>query len=123
MKGYKKQIPVVIAGGTAGDFFGEYMAGGMLILLNLDNRHDMVGDYIGTGMHGGTIFIRGGVDKKLCGAEVSILEPTEEDIDTLKVYLADYCKDFNLDTADIFKSDFKKIIPASLRPYGNLYTY
>ncbi|MBI5682056.1 MAG: hypothetical protein HZC45_02630 [Deltaproteobacteria bacterium] len=123
MKGYKKQIPVIIAGGTAGDFFGEYMAGGMLILLNLDNRHDMVGDYVGTGMHGGTIFVRGDVDKKLCGAEVSILELTEEDTNTLKAYLTDYCKDFNLNTVDILKSNFKKIIPTSLRPYGNLYAY
>lgn len=123
MKGYKKQIPIIIAGGTAGDFFGEYMAGGILILLNLENRHNIVGDYVGTGMHGGTIFIRGDIDRKLCGAEVSVLEPTEDDINALKTYISDYCKDFNLSPADILSSDFKKIIPTSLRPYGNLYAY
>ena len=98
MKGYKKQIPVIIAGGTAGDFFGEYMAGGALILLNLENKKNgqIVGDYLGTGMHGGTIFIRGEVDKKLCGAEVGISDPNEEDIKFLTDYLKDYCKDFNL---------------------------
>jgi glutamate synthase domain-containing protein 3 len=36
MKEYKKQVPVLIAGGTAGDFLGEYMAGGILALLGLE---------------------------------------------------------------------------------------
>ena len=35
MKEYKKQVAIIIAGGTAGDFFGEYMAGGIMILLAL----------------------------------------------------------------------------------------
>lgn len=126
MKGYKKQNPVIIAGGKAGDFFGEYMAGGVLILLNLDGKKDdrpMVGDYLGTGMHGGVIFIRGDVDKKLCGAEVGITDLDNEDNKFLKEYLEDYCKDFNLKTEDIMRVGFKKLIPASLRPYGNLYAY
>lgn len=126
MKGYKKQNPVIIAGGKAGDFFGEYMAGGVLILLNLDNKNDsrpMVGDYLGTGMHGGVIFIRGNVDKKLCGAEVGIMDLNEEDKKLLKEYLEDYCKDFGLKVDDIMKEPFKKLIPVSLRPYGNMYAY
>lgn len=135
MKGYKKQNPVIIAGGKAGDFFGEYMAGGVLILLNLDNKHvpegfnrgddnrPMVGDYLGTGMHGGTIFIRGEVDKKLCGAEVGITDLQEEDTKLLKEYLEDYCKDFGLNLSEVMKDSFKKLTPASLRPYGNMYAY
>ena len=126
MKGYKKQNPVIIAGGKAGDFFGEYMAGGVLILLNLDSKNDsrpMVGDYVGTGMHGGTIFIRGDVDKRLCGAEVGIADLNEEDTKFLKEHLEDYCKDFGLNLNEIMKGSFKKLTPASLRPYGNLYAY
>lgn len=125
MKGYKKQNPVIIAGGKAGDFFGEYMAGGVLILLGLDgdNKRPLVGDYLGTGMHGGVIFIRGDVDKKRCGAEVGITDLNEEDTKFIKEHLEDYCKDFNLKIEDIMKSGFKKLTPASLRPYGNLYAY
>ncbi|MBI5893651.1 MAG: hypothetical protein HZB79_08390 [Deltaproteobacteria bacterium] len=125
MKGYKKQIPVIIAGGKAGDFFGEYMAGGMLILLGLDSsdKRPLVGDYLGTGMHGGTIFIRGGVDKKFCGAEVSVHELTDDDRTLLEGYLTEYCNDFKLNLLDVIKVEFKKIIPTSLRPYGNLYAY
>lgn len=127
MKGYKKQMPVIIAGGKAGDFFGEYMAGGVLILLNLgndkDDKRNIVGDYVGTGMHGGTIFIRGDVDQKFCGAEVGKSNLDEEDIKILTDYLKDYCNDFNLKLEDIMKVPFTKLIPASSRPYGNLYAY
>ena len=35
MKSYNDNKPVLVAGGNAGDFFGEYMAGGVLILLGM----------------------------------------------------------------------------------------
>ncbi len=125
MKGYKKQNPVIIAGGCAGDFFGEYMAGGALVLLGLNAGEDelIAGDYLGTGMHGGVIYIRGRVDQKMCGAEVGVLEPDDNDVKLLKRYLADYCEDFNLDIEEIFQRKFKKLMPVSERPYGRLYAY
>ena len=85
MKGVKKQSPTIVVGGTAGDFFGEYMAGGVLILLGLNNDgRPIVGDYLGTGMHGGVIYVRGEVDKNNCGAEVGILDLDGEDMKVLK---------------------------------------
>lgn len=125
MKGVKRQAPTIVVGGTAGDFFGEYMAGGVLILLGLDKKESdpLVGDYLGTGMHGGAIYIRGEVDKEMCGAEVGIMELDEEDNKVLKESLADYCKDLDLKIEDIMNKPFKKLIPVSSRPYGNLYAY
>ncbi len=125
MKGLKKQIPVIISGGTAGDFLGEYMAGGILILLGLDEKSDrpLVGDYIGTGMHGGSIFIRGDVDKTRCGAEVGVMEPDDKDMKTIRECLKEFCEDFALDLEEIMKKPFKKLVPVSARPYGNLYAY
>lgn len=125
MKGVKKQAPTIIVGGTAGDFFGEYMAGGVLILLGLDagGKKPLVGDYLGTGMHGGVIYVRGEVDKDICGAEVGIMELDDEDRKTLKESLTEYCSDLGLKLDDIMKKEFKKLLPVSLRPYGNLYAY
>ena len=123
MKGNKKQSPTIIVGGTAGDFFGEYLAGGLLVLLGLDGKSPMVGDYLGTGMHGGTIFIRGEVDKKNCGAEVGILDLDDDDTKVLKTALAEYCDDLGLDIKEVMSKKFKKLVPVSLRPYGNLYAY
>lgn len=125
MKGLKKQAPTIVVGGTAGDFFGEYMAGGVLILLGLDNTdgNPLVGDYVGTGMHGGAIYIRGEVEKKYCGAEVGILDLDDEDQKVLKDALTDYCKDLGLKLEEVMSKPFKKLAPVSLRPYGNLYAY
>jgi len=123
MKGMKRQSPTIIVGGTAGDFFGEYLAGGVLILLGLKSDGPIVGDYLGTGMHGGVIYVRGEVDKKMCGAEVGVLDLDEEDVKVLRGELAEYCKDFGLDIEEIMKKPFKKLLPVSSRPYGNLYAY
>jgi len=123
MKGMKRQSPTIVVGGSAGDFFGEYLAGGVLILLGLDSKGPIVGDYLGTGMHGGVIYVRGEVDKKMCGAEVGVLDLEEEDVKVLRSELAEYCKDFNLDIEEIMKKPFKKLLPVSSRPYGNLYAY
>lgn len=125
MKGVKRQAPTIIVGGTAGDFFGEYMAGGVMMLLGLNVKDGIpiAGDYLGTGMHGGAIYIRGEVDRKKCGAEVGVMEPDEEDMKVIKESLAEYCEDLNLNLEEILKKPFKKLVPVSLRPYGNLYAY
>ncbi len=123
MKGMKKQSPTIVVGGTAADFFGEYLAGGVLIILGLKSDGPIVGDYLGTGMHGGVIYVRGDVDPKTCGAEVGVLEPDEDDIKLLRAELKEYCEDFGLDLEEIMKKEFKKLLPVSSRPYGNLYAY
>ncbi len=128
MKTYKDMVPVIIVGGKAGDFFGEYMAGGILILLNLwdNDSRPMVGDYLATGMHGGTIYIRGEVDPYLMGKEVGQVEMTEGDKALLKDLLEDYCGDFSeyhLDPQEILDHPFTKLIPVSSRPYGKVYAY
>lgn len=125
MKGIKKQAPTIVVGGVAGDFFGEYMAGGLLILLGLNSKAGapLAGDYLGTGMHGGAIYVRGPVNKKYCGAEVGITGLDDEDNATLKEALTDYCKDMKLSLDEIMKKEFCKLYPESLRPYGNLYAY
>ena len=125
MKDRKKNPPVIIAGGTAGDFFGEYMAGGILILLglNAENGVPIVGDFLGTGMHGGAIYIRGEVDPEMCGKEVGVMDPDEDDLKVINKCLKEYCADFDLNLEEIMKKPFKKLIPISSRPYGNLYAY
>jgi glutamate synthase domain-containing protein 3 len=125
MKSYRNQVPAVIAGGKAGDFFGEYMAGGILMLLGLDSAEGepLAGDYLGTGMHGGVIYVRGEVEKHQLGAEVGDVDLEEEDHKLLKEYLGEFCRDFELDLKEVMSRKFTKLIPISSRPYGNLYAY
>jgi len=125
MKGFKDQVPVVIAGGTAGDFFGEYMAGGILMLLGMGREPGapIAGDYLGTGMHGGVMYIRGEVDLTRCGKECGILELDENDEKIFEKYLKEFCEDVGYDYDEVRSEKFVKLYPKSSRPYGRLYAY
>jgi len=123
MKEYKKQVPVIVTGGTAGDFFGEYMAGGIMILPGLNGKTPLVGDYVGTGMHGGVIYIREKVDPYQIGKEVNILEANEDDMKLMGTYLKEYCEYFGFDFNEVMSGKFMKLVPLYSRPYGNLYVY
>ena len=125
MKEYKKQVPVIIAGGTARDFFGEYMAGGILILLGLNKKkgQPIVGNYCGTGMHGGKIYLRGNVKGYQLGKEVSKVKMDDQDLNELNRLLKEYCRDFKLSFSKVMSEKFIKLEPHTYRPYGDLYCY
>jgi glutamate synthase domain-containing protein 3 len=38
MKAYQDKIPILVIGGTAGSFLGEYQAGGLIIVLGSMKR-------------------------------------------------------------------------------------
>lgn len=125
MKGYHDQVPSIVAGGCAGDFFGEYMAGGILVLLGLNctDEKDLVGDFCGTGIHGGVIFLRADVERHKLGMEVGVVEPDERDRALLEELVGEYCRVFGADINDVFSKPFVKLYPYSSRPYGRLYAY
>lgn len=121
MKSYKEHIPTIVIGGSAGDFLGEYMAGGVIIMLNLDGGFD--GDYIGTGMHGGVIYIRGKVDEAHIGEGVGVKEVELADEEVILSHVKEFCKYFNCSEKEIMNEKFIKLVPISTRPYGRLYSY
>jgi glutamate synthase domain-containing protein 3 len=125
MKEFGGKKPSIVIGGTAQDFLGEYMAGGTIVVLGLDiaegDLHDA--NYIGTGMHGGSIFIRGSVNDYQLGKEVGIGELTDEDNFELTRLVRQFCSHFNCHAESILKHDFIKLYPLYLRPYGRLYAY
>ncbi len=125
MKEYRKQVPVLIAGGTAGAFMGEYMAGGILALLGLERQPEepLAGAYLGTGMHGGVIYLRGEVDSLVLGKEVSVFALDEADWRLLGPHLQDFCAAFGYSYDEVCAEKFCKLIPVSHRPYGRLYCY
>jgi glutamate synthase domain-containing protein 3 len=122
MKEYGEQKPILVIGGTAQDFLGEYMAGGVLIILGLTLSHGEThkAKFVGTGMHGGTIYVRGQVTH--IGKEVKVMELEKDDIALLKPIIEEFCGYFNFDANEILAGNFKKLVPFSTRPYGKLYT-
>ena len=127
MKEYEDRKPALVTGGSAQPFMGEYMAGGTVVVLGLDvdglptNR---AASFVGTGMHGGVMYIRGTLHPTQLGQEVgvvSIEEPETEKV--LADLVREYCAHFGRDPEPILASPFTKIYARYLRPYGKLYAY
>ena len=127
MKSYRNQVPVIIIGGKVGDFLGEYMAGGVLMVLGMSGEEfpprPLAGDYLGVGMHGGAIYLRGTVEPDQIGKEISPAEMSEEDHRLLRTELAEFCQDVGWDLETVLEAPFLKLVPISHRPYGGHYSY
>jgi glutamate synthase domain-containing protein 3 len=124
MKAFESNVPVMVCGGNARDFFGEYMAGGLLVLLGMETQfadQPLVGSFCGTGMHGGTIFLRGEVEPWQVGKECGIFEAHEGDLATVRPMLAEWCQAFGRTMDEVLSVPFTKLVPVSHRPYGKLY--
>ena len=123
MKAFRDKVPVLVIGKTAGEYAGEYMAGGVMVILNLDDEESSpAGSYLGTGMHGGAIYLRGTVDDHQLGKEVGLEDLTDEDKDTLNSVIAEYAEAMNLELS-FSPEEFIKLTPNTTRPYGKLYAY
>lgn len=125
MKEYAEPVPAVVIGGSAGAYAGEYMAGGVLIILGLDRDEGkpLTGRYLGTGMHGGVIYLRGDVDDRSMGAEISRVEMNDKDNDRLTQHVSRFAEHFGMDAKKILDAKFTKFLATSSRPYGKLYVY
>ncbi len=125
MKEYQDKKPVLVIGGTAQDFVGEYMAGGILILLGLTLKPGVNhrAKFVGTGMHGGVIYLRGSIEDYQLGKEVGVANLEEADLQTLRQYVEEFAHHFGCQAPEILNHNFIKLYPRWLRPYGRLYAY
>lgn len=125
MKEYQEKRPALVIGGTAQDFLGEYMAGGILVVLGLGLGPGQYhkANFIGTGMHGGVIYLRGQVQNYQLGKEVGVLEPDDQDKQLLSQLVREFAGHFGYDGEEILRAEFLKLAPLHLRPYGRLYAY
>ena len=123
MKEYQGKRPYLIVGGSAQDFLGEYMAGGVLVVLglNLKKGEHHSAKFVGTGMHGGKIYVRGEVSH--LGKEVENVAVDEYDMQLLRDLVKEFCEYFRFDAEEILDHRFSKLVPVSCRPYGRLYAY
>ncbi len=121
MKQYEAQRPVLVIGGSAQTFLGEYMAGGLLLVLGLDGA--MKAREIGSGIHGGEIIIRGDVDDRCLAAGAKKVPLTEEDKRRIAPIIREFAGDFGLDAEPLVNAKYTRIVPASARPFVGKYTW
>jgi glutamate synthase domain-containing protein 3 len=91
MKAYKEKRPVMVIGGIAGSFLGEYQAGGLIIVLGLNKPEDrpLLGYFGATGMHGGKIFLRTDVVPNNLAPKVVVNDAMPEDMAEIEQYIDD----------------------------------
>lgn len=112
MKAYKDKVPLLIIGGTAGSFLGEYQAGGVIIILGLGrDKQRIVGNFPCTGMHGGKLFLRCTPEEVLFPSQVTASPASPDDLEELRQYLIPYCQVFNIDLEEILASAFHHCCP------------
>lgn len=116
MKQYGGKCPVIVIGGDAGNFLGEYMAGGIIVLMG------RAGDHLASGMHGGVIYLRRTNAPAVVPDALDLGELTDEDTATLGALLARYDACFGTEPHEHASvSEFVALRPASSRPYAAMY--
>ncbi len=123
MKAYKEKIPLIVIGGRAGSFLGEYQAGGVIVVLGLGGEGKrIVGDFPCTGMHGGKMILRSDCKDVRFPGQVTARPAGAEDLKETEKYVSEFCRLFGFDTGFVMDSPFTVVTPDSKNPYKQLYT-
>lgn len=119
MKQFEDKCPAIVIGGDAGSFLGEYMAGGIIILLGKP------GNYLATGMHGGVIYMKHQLDDDDISAGLVQEAVDDNDRAVLRTLLGRYNEYFSDDLGgeevEATGEGFFRLKPASSRPYASMY--
>ena len=122
MKAYEDKVPLMVIGGRAGSFLGEYQAGGIIIVLNLETpQKKCVGFFPCTGMHGGKMYLRSACEDVVFPEQVTARPADAGDLRDLRLYTAEFCRLFRLDPEAILSSPFTVVTPDSRNPYRQMY--
>jgi glutamate synthase domain-containing protein 3 len=123
MKQYLEKRPILVVGGAARAFLGEYMAGGLLIVLGLTGIPPITERGVGSGIHGGEIYVRGPVDNYCLGVGAKQTPATKDEIKMINPVIEDFAQVYGIDATPLLASEYTRIAPASARPFANKYTW
>ena len=121
MKAYREKIPVMVIGGCAGSFLGEYQAGGVIVVLGLGGEKKIVGSFPSTGMHGGKLILRSDCREIRFPDQVTARPATEEDRAEIGRYVSEYCRLFGGEREKLTNHPFTVVTPEGKNPYKQLY--
>ena len=120
MKAYQEKIPVLIVGGEAGSFLGEYQAGGCIAVLGLETRgRAPVGDFCATGMHGGKIYVRSRFIPNDLPQQVEVSRVTDKS--ELEPIVREFCSYFPYDAETLLSHDYFVLKPSTVHIYSRMY--
>lgn len=122
MKAYEEKVPVMVIGGCAGSFLGEYQAGGVIVVLGLNaDGKRILGNFPCTGMHGGKMILRSACEDIKFPDQVTVKPASASDLAEIETYVDEYCRLFGKDREKVMNSPFSVVTPNSKNPYKQLY--
>lgn len=122
VKAYEGKLPVIVIGGRAGSFLGEYQAGGIILVLGLHtDGKPIVSNFPCTGMHGGKLFLRSKCENILFPKQVSARPASREELAEIEPYLNKFARLFGADPAVLLESPYTVVTPDSANPYRQMY--
>ena len=122
MKEYKEKKPAIVIGGKVGSFLGEYLAGGLIVVLGIGEESAPVGNFTGTGMHGGKIFIRTEKELAALPSQVAVETAKKEDLQEIEPLVNEFAQHFGMDATSLLNDKFLVLKPNAKNPYKQLYT-
>lgn len=124
MKSYQDKSPVLIIGGAAGSFLGEYLAGGKIVVLGLNSSQACpVGYFCGTGMHGGKIFLRCKELPTNLPDQVNARLADKDDLMEIETDIEQFCREFSYAKGGILDHPFYVLTPNTKNPYRQMYVH
>lgn len=122
MKAYKENKPAIVIGGKAGSFLGEYQAGGIIVVLGDGAEGSPVGNFCGTGMHGGEMYIRGDALPKTLPPQVKAERLKRFPEGEAAQLVRQWCDAFGKESERYLSSPCFRLTPDSANPYKQMYT-
>lgn len=122
IKQYEDKKPVIVIGGKAGSFLGEYQAGGIILVLGIGCQTAPFDEFAGTGIHGGKIIVRSPVPLSDMPSQINVGEISKEEKEGIEPLIAEYLSLFNVDKKVLSSGKYYCLRPNVSNPYKNLYT-
>lgn len=121
MKAFRIQKPAIVIGGRAGSFLGEYQAGGTIIVLgDRLNGKPVVGNFCGTGMHGGEIWLR--TDELTAVLPEQVKSERVTLSDEAASLIREWCARFGREEKSYLSAVYYRLTPNADNPYRQMYT-
>lgn len=123
MKQYLDKCPVLVVGGLARAFLGEDLAGGLILVLGKGADRPEIDRGIGSGIHGGRIVIRGGLDPSLLGVGANLSDLSGESKEEIVPLIREFAEYFGIDPGPFIRDRYVSVTPSSARPFVGKYVW
>ena len=122
MKAYGDRKSILVIGGRTGSFLGEYLAGGIIIVLNLGEEKDITGYFCGNGMYAGIIYLKTQRPPVNLSDKLITRKAGKEEMESvIRPLVTDFASVFSLSTAHCLEGAFMAIEADKSKSYSQLY--